>query len=484
MAEAPAPPIFPARVRRRLTVTVVLAAGLASGALAVGSYVMVRGAREARFTERSRHQASAIVDLDAVEADNGRDVDQVLDVWRRHVGFDTLAVTGADATSSLPGFTVDRLPAPLRPPLPPGALVDGDVEVSGTAYYVVAGRPAGSATDLYFLFSRAELAEFLDELLRVLAIVWLAVVVTAAAAGTTVARRTLRPVKEAADAAHALAQGVLDTRLDAHRGDEFGAWARDFNAMAAALSDKIDELAAANERERRFTADVAHELRTPLASVVAAASLLEQDAAALPAEDRRLVEVLVAELRRLRGLVDELLELARLDSGEEGAVAERVEVDDLVLAAVAAYGWLGAVDVDVDADADAGSAGGGCDAVTDRRRVERVVVNLLANALAHGRPPVGVRVRADGDRVVVEVADGGPGIAASEAERIFERFGKADRSRASGGSGLGLAIARQNAWLAGGTVELVVDAPRTTFRLTLPRAPTTQLGTAIGAQRR
>ena len=108
------------------------------------------------------------------------------------------------------------------------------------------------------------------------------VVVLAAAIGHAVARRTLRPVRAASAAAHALAQGVLETRLDGARLDEFGAWARDFNEMAEALQLKITQLSEVSQRERRFTADVAHELRTPLTAVVAAGAVLEEQLPDMP----------------------------------------------------------------------------------------------------------------------------------------------------------------------------------------------------------
>ena len=148
----------------------------------------------------------------------------------------------------------------------------------------------------------------------------------AALVGRLLARRTLEPVARASEAARLMAGGRLDTRLPAGPADEFGAWAAAFNEMADALEAKIAELVAAQERERRFTANVAHELRTPLAALVAEASLLSEQGGQLPAPARRPVELLVADVRRLRTLVDELMEISRLDAGTEPVQRRRVDV--------------------------------------------------------------------------------------------------------------------------------------------------------------
>jgi two-component system sensor histidine kinase MtrB len=303
---------------------------------------------------------------------------------------------------------------------------------------------------------------------------WVIVTALAALVGNAVARRTLRPVREASEAAHALAGGMLDTRLDTGRVDEFGAWARDFNTMASALEQKITELSEASERERRFTADVAHELRTPLTSVVAAASILEEDLSALPAASRRPLEVLVAELRRLRGLVDDLLELSRLDAGQEQVQIEEVSLPDLVVSVLGSYGWAGRVQVDAEP----------CAVGTDRRRVERVVANLVGNAVQYGDDPIVIRVRPGPPAATIEVSDCGPGIPAEDVQRVFDRFAKLDAARSSGGSGLGLAISRENATLLGGALEAVSrPGPGITFRLTIPwgvtAIDTQQLGSVL-----
>src|SRR5262249_29771574 len=150
-----------------------------------------------------------------------------------------------------------------------------------------------------------------------LALAWALVVLVATLVGRWLARGTLEPVGRASPAAHAVAEGLLATRLPVRGRDEFGAWAESFNRMAEALEAKISALSQAQARERRFTADVAHELRTPVTALVAAASLLREHLGALPANAQRPAELLVADVPRLRRLVDDLMEISRLDAGQE-----------------------------------------------------------------------------------------------------------------------------------------------------------------------
>jgi two-component system sensor histidine kinase MtrB len=260
-----------------------------------------------------------------------------------------------------------------------------------------------------------------------------------------------------------MAGGRLDTRLPAGQADEFGAWAAAFNEMADALEAKIAELVAAQARERRFTADVAHELRTPLAALVAEASLLSEQGGQLPEPARRPVELLIADVRRLRTLVDELMEISRLDAGTEPVQHRQVDVASIATALISGRGWQDQVAV----------RGGPLTLSTDPRRVERILANLIGNAVEHSGRGVEVRTGAGAAggpaEVWVEIADAGPGIPAEHLPHIFDRFYKADTARASAGSGLGLAIALENARLLGGAISVSSDVRLgSVFRLILP----------------
>ena len=135
---------------------------------------------------------------------------------------------------------------------------------------------------------------------------------------------------QASEAARSLAEGLLETRLPVEGRDEFGSWAQSFNEMAAALETKIADLSAAQARERRFTADVAHELRTPLTALVGEASLLAEHLDRMPGDSRRPAELLIADVGRLRRLVEDLMEISRFDAGAEGVHSEPVALRSLV----------------------------------------------------------------------------------------------------------------------------------------------------------
>jgi signal transduction histidine kinase len=277
--------------------------------------------------------------------------------------------------------------------------------------------------------------------------------------GALLARRLLRPVARASVAAHALAEGLLDTRLPVESQDEFGAWAASFNEMADALEAKIMALSEAQARERRFTSDVSHELRTPLTALVAEASLLAEHLDSMPDNARRPAELLVNDVARLRDLVEDLMEISRLDAGEARVREEPVDIGSLVASAVRSRRWDDRVRIDRD------------DVVltTDPRRLERIVANLVGNALEHAGRDVSVRVGVDGIGAFVEVTDTGPGIPPDRLPHLFDRFYKADSSRAGPGSGLGLAIALENARLLGGDLDVWSEVGRgTRFTLRLP----------------
>jgi signal transduction histidine kinase len=284
-------------------------------------------------------------------------------------------------------------------------------------------------------------------------------VLVAGGVGTLVARRTLAPVAEASAAARSLAEGLLATRLPPGGRDEFGAWAASFNEMAEALEGKIAALSEAQARERRFTSDVAHELRTPVTALVGEASLLSEHLDRMPPEARRPAELVVADIARLRRLVEDLMEISRLDAGQGAVRLEPVDLASLVDATIRARGWTDRVRVQ-GAAAVVGS---------DRRRLEQIVANLVGNALEHGGRNVGVRTGADDAGAYVEVEDRGGGMTPEHLERIFDRFYKADPSRAGSGSGLGLAIALENARLLGGDIEVWSERGRgSRFTLRLP----------------
>ena len=454
MSAAPTP-IHTGRLRRRLAIAFVLVGGLSAGSLAVGSYLVVRHSLLSDSTDRALTQAHVNLALarSTLHGDPA-DLTTLLHLYASRPGFATVAVIGGrHRTGTLP------IPAGLHRLVARNTVGYQRETVAGTPYLVVGGPTSQSGTALYFYFDEHGIWHDLAVLERILVAGWIVVVLVSGVVGILLARRTLAPVAQASAAARSLAEGLLDTRLPQGGADEFGAWAASFNGMAEALETKITELSEARERERRFTADVAHELRTPLTALVNEASLLRGHAAEMPADAARLSELVAADVGRLRRTAEDLMEISRLDAGTEPVHAAPVSAEEAVRAMIAARGWTDAVSVDGSGRID-----------TDVRRLERVLVNLIGNALEHGGGTCSVRIAEHARRF--EVADDGPGIPEEHLGRIFERFAKVDPARTGAGSGLGLAIATDNARLLGGTVEVESCAGHgATFTLLLPEHP-------------
>jgi two-component system, OmpR family, sensor histidine kinase MtrB len=329
---------------------------------------------------------------------------------------------------------------------------------------LVFGSPVpGSDLSVFFFFPLGDVDRTLLVLRNVLIGVSLGAAALAALVGTRVSARVVDPVRRASRAARRVAEGLLETRLAVAGGDEAADLAASFNEMAAALEERI-------ARERRFVGDVSHELRTPLTTLRTSTEYLLEHAEALPPSLRRAVELLAADLEYVQATVDGLLDLSRVEAGRVDMAWERLSLADLAREVVGRRVRSGGQEVRVEVDARSEELA----TVADKQRLERVVGNLVDNALIHGEgKDVTVRIGARDGSLLLSVEDGGPGIPARAEHRIFERFFKADpaRHRRGGrGSGLGLAIARENAHLHGG--EIFVERGRSAgarFTLRLPR---------------
>ena len=313
-------------------------------------------------------------------------------------------------------------------------------------------------------------------------LIGLVVVIVLAGVGYFVVRRSLRPLTEVEHTAAAIAAGDLTQRVpDMPAGTEVGRLSAALNGMlqqierAFRVQQASEESARKSEqRMRQFVADASHELRTPLTSIRGFSELFRQGAVGSEEELQRVMRRIEDEAARMGVLVDDLLLLARLDQQRP---LDRKSVDIAALAADAVADAR-AVAPDRPVTLDVSTDGGAAVVIGDEHRLRQVLGNLVGNALAHtpAGTPVAVRVRDrhdDRSWVVLEVADEGPGLAPDEAERVFERFYRADpsRTRAQGGSGLGLSIVASLAEAHGGSVELDTEPGNgATFRVVLPAA--------------
>ncbi|HLK79835.1 MAG TPA: MtrAB system histidine kinase MtrB [Streptosporangiaceae bacterium] len=332
------------------------------------------------------------------------------------------------------------------------------------------GVPLSQYYQLYYVFPFTQQQSFLLLIQRVLIGVGLALVVLLAAIASLVTRWVVLPVRHAAQAAQRVSAGHLEERMQVLGVDDLAALATSFNDMAASLQTKLRELEDLSSVQRQFVSDVSHELRTPLSTIKMAADLLFESRKELDAAGGRSVELLQSQLERFEELLVDLLEISRYDAGAATLDADLVDVCDLVRRSAD------------DAQQLAERKGSriefrlpatGCFAEVDRRRVERILRNILVNAVEHGEgKDVVVTAAMDSAAVAVSVRDYGVGLRPGEQQRVFERFWRADpaRARTSGGTGLGLAISLEDARLHGGWLQAWGERGRgSVFRLTLPR---------------
>jgi signal transduction histidine kinase len=340
-----------------------------------------------------------------------------------------------------PSVDENSIPGPMRALVVSGTPATQHFILNGSPQLVV-GLPVPSVGAAYFeVFSLDELARTL----RILALALAGAALVTTAAGAVIGRwasgRALRPLEEVSKAAETIAGGRLHVRLVAADDPDLSALAASFNRMADALLERI-------EREARFTSDVSHELRSPLTTLATSVGVLESHRDDLPSRSRRAVDLLTAEMRRFQRMVDDLLEISRVDTGSAELSLDEVEVGELLHQAAAA---AGAGDVPVQVD----PAVAGLRLRVDKRRMERVVANLVDNAgqYAGGVTRFAVEPAPGGVRLVV--IDSGPGVAPTERERIFERFYRgeaAGRRGATDGTGLGLSLVAEHVRLHGGRV--------------------------------
>lgn len=292
-------------------------------------------------------------------------------------------------------------------------------------------------------------------------------------------QQVITPIRSASRIAQRLAAGHLKERMAVDSDDEMGRLAASFNNMADKLSSQIAQLEEYGDLQRQFTSDVSHELRTPLTTVRMAADMIEAESDSLPHGAQRASRLMSSELDRFEELLADLLEISRHDAGVADLSTAAIDLRSCVEAAYGQVEHL-ARELDVEVQLNLPEERIGVEA--DSRRLERILRNLLANAIDHSEGnPVAVDVAATDTAVGVTVTDHGVGLKPGQEELVFNRFWRADssRKRHSGGTGLGLAIAREDAVLHGGTLDATgYEGFGSRFRLIIPRIPNTEVGEA------
>jgi signal transduction histidine kinase len=447
-------------LRARITVAFALGALLLSMAMGGLTYAVTQ-----RYLLRQResavvHQAYVNAQLSRAGLRSARpDVTQLLAGLETSDAGSESVLRYTDrwfATSLVVGR--DTIPARLRAVVLRGSPARQRYRFEGSPRLVV-GVPIPSVDAHYFeVFTLAEL----DRTVRLVGVTLMAAAGLTTLAGAFLGRwasgRVLTPVSQAALVAADIASGNLDTRLEASVDPDMAVLSSSFNRMVDALKQRID-------RDARFASDVSHELRSPLTTVATSLEVIMARRHELPERARLALDLLAADVERVERLVQDLLEISRFDAGVAHLAVEDVRLEELVRHAVP-DDLASLVDVDPGAD--------GLLIRADKRRLERVVTNLLTNADAHGGGAVRVGVRRAGTSVRLEVDDEGPGVSAEDRPRVFERFARgaaAGRRSGGGGDGVGLGLAlvvehvrlhRGRVWVEdrpGGGARFVVELP-------------------------
>ncbi|MBN1170806.1 MAG: HAMP domain-containing histidine kinase [Micromonosporaceae bacterium] len=327
----------------------------------------------------------------------------------------------------------------------------------------------GGQLELYYLFPLDDQVDQVDLVRSTLVLTGVTLVALLALLASVMTRMVVRPVRVAARTAQRLSAGLLDQRIQVRGEDDLAQLASAFNQMAGNLQSQIVRLEEMSRLQRRFTSDVSHELRTPLTTVRMAADLIFASRDDFDPAVARSAELLQAELDRFEELLTDLLEISRFDAGFAALDGEPVDLIPIIEGTVDRFAPLAeqlGVTVVVEAPEEPVVV------EIDPRRVERILRNLVGNALEHseGRPVV-VTLGASETAVAVTVRDYGVGLKSGEEKLVFNRFWRADPSRArqTGGTGLGLSISLEDARLHNGWLDAWGRPGRgAQFRLTLP----------------
>ncbi|HWS50468.1 MAG TPA: MtrAB system histidine kinase MtrB [Microbacterium sp.] len=348
------------------------------------------------------------------------------------------------------------------------------VEGGGVVPGIIVGQqlivPEVGPFELYIAYDLADANQTLTFVQRTLWIAGIGLVAIVAVISWVVLRTVSTPIIEAAETSARLASGDLGVRLEVHGEDELATLGRSFNLMADSIEEQIKELGELSLVQQRFVSDVSHELRTPLTTIRLAADMLNDQRDEFDPTTARTAELLHTQVQRFETLLSDLLEISRYDAG---SVQLEMEATSLAHLAEDVIEQMRPLAEGRGSELRLVAPGGYSPVDMDPRRVRRVLRNLIGNAIEHGEgKPIVVTVDSNHYAVAAGVRDFGLGMTPEDAERVFDRFWRADpsRQRTIGGTGLGLSIALGDATLHNGKLEVWSErGAGTNFVLTLPR---------------
>ncbi|HEY8790988.1 MAG TPA: MtrAB system histidine kinase MtrB [Actinopolymorphaceae bacterium] len=376
----------------------------------------------------------------------------------------------------LPSSAPDDLRAAVRTDVVAYRYAPLQREDGGTELGIVTGTQVvasgnGLVVDLFYLFPVQQEQDTLQLVSRALLSGGVLVVLLVSLVAWLVTRQVVAPVRMAREVSERLAAGRLEERMTVGSGhDDLARLGTSINHMATNLQRQIGQLEELTGVQRRFVSDVSHELRTPLTTVRMAADVLFDERDSFDPGSARATELMHEELDRFESLLTDLLEISRFDAGAAALEPEEIDLRDVTRKVMAITRGLASkrgVEVSLAVPAEP------CLVEADIRRVERILRNLVSNAIEYGNgSDVSIRVASNETAAAVVVRDHGIGLAPGEATLVFNRFWRADPARAKtrGGTGLGLAIAHEDAQLHGGWLQAWGEPGEgANFRLVLPR---------------
>lgn len=436
-------------LRTRITIAFAVGALLMSAALSGATMALTRqnllDQRESSATTQTLTNA-ATVSRQVTPGTETNPISVLTDV-QTPIGSNPVLFLAGDWYAVTPEFGEDALPRGLRDMVRAGQPARMRF-VHADDTQLAVGVPLAETDGAYFeIVSLAELEATLESLGISLLAASMATTVAGALLGWWASRRVLRPLHAITRAAHSISAGELSTRVDPSDDPDLAQLARSFNEMAISLEERI-------QRDARFASNVSHELRSPLMTLAASIEVLENQRDEMPERSRAALDLMVAEIERFQQLVEDLLEISRFDAGVMYLDLEEVRLAELVSQAVSS-----STDADVQVDIDADLAGVVVKA--DKRRLVRVIANLLDNAAKYADGATRVELCRSNGNVIIAVEDGGPGVPPEDRETIFLRFNRgslANRRLGIDGVGLGLALVGEHIRLHGGSVW-VEDRP-------------------------
>ncbi|MFP5347689.1 MAG: ATP-binding protein [Actinomycetes bacterium] len=459
---APSPPLRPLGLRGTVTLSFAAGALVLTTLLSVGTYLVARS-----YLVEQRQQAAvgqAFADASFVRdglLTAGRPVSEVLGTTSPPADAVVFVRRGGEWFSTSLTMQSSTVPAALREQVEAGQPAVAWVDVDG-GQAVVVGLPVPAVrAEFYELAGAGELDKTLSTLGAVLAAFAVMTTLAGALLGRWASRRVLAPLDVVAGTAARIAGGDLSTRLPSTEDPELVTIVGSFNAMVDALQERI-------ERDARFSADVSHELRSPLTTLTTSVQVLQGRRHELPERSQQALDLVARELGRFRTALEDLLELGRLDAGTAQEDRTVVDARELVRQALEASGRPSSL-----LDASPEDVHTTLPVRVGKGQLHRALVNLFDNADLHGAGLTCVAVSAEPGLAVLTVDDAGPGVPEADRERIFERFVRGGSRGSRPGTGLGLSLVAETVRAHGGSVTCEASplgGARFTVRLPLASA--------------